>query len=268
MIKNVFIILILALLSSCSGDTVTNEFNNANDPGNTGGNGGGNDGGGSSPPEIYISSISGASVTDPSENVTIFVSYDANDRVSSMSDGEGAVTFVYIDGELTNVAGEGDIFNVEELYGSPYDAFEAGEVLQYDNNGNPTLISFMEEEYDYDTDTYTTVYYTAEIYYDTSKPNPYFYTLQAAGVIDVLDDVQLNFSMNPQSPEIVQARLLFPLNNITRIVYKDEANVVLSQILVDYVYNADNHPITATVTGTIPSDNETGIYTLTYTYRQ
>ena len=250
------LILVLVLITSCSEDSVTDEFNDANN----------NDNG--TVASKLITKITGTSVQNPTENISIFVSYDANDRVSSVSDGTDASVLVYNNGNLSTITSTGETpFNVEELFVSPYDAFEAGQVSEYDNNGNPIKLTFLEEEYDYNTGTYYTVEYTAEISYD-SEPNPYFYTLQAAGIIEVLDDVELNFSLDQQSPEIVQARALFPLNNIKRIIYKDENNIVLLEIAVDYVYNDVDHPITATVTTTLPADNEINVYTLAYTYKE
>lgn len=251
--KSMLLILIFALLAGCNNDSVTNEFNDAN----------GNDltPNGSTLSKL-ITKISGVSAQDANENKTVIVSYDANDRVSSVSDGESVNVFVYNNGNLSKITGDAEPFDVEELYGSPFDAFETGEVDEYDNNGNPIRISFPVEDIELGELTFT-----AEVFYDQA-PNPYFYTLKAAGIIDVLDDVSLNFSINPLVTEIVQARMLFPLNNINRIVYKDNDSVVLYEILVDYVYNDVNHPISATVTVTSLADNEITIYILTYTYKQ
>lgn len=249
------LLLLIMLLASCSDETLTDEFNDANGNDNENNSG------------VLITKVEVVSIQDPLENQIVFINYDGDDRVSSVSNGGESSVLVYNNGELTNVTNQGETLNVEELYNSPYDAFETGQVLEYDNNGNPIKVMFFEEEYDENTNTYSQVEYTAEFYYD-DEPNPYFYTLDAAGVIDVLDDVQLNFSINPQSPDLVQARMLFPLNNINRIVYKDEFSAVLFEILADYVYNDDNHPSTATVTGTDAVNNETSVYTVAYTYKQ
>jgi len=249
------LLLLIMLLASCSDETLTDEFNDANGNDNENNSG------------VLITKVEVVSIQDPLENQIVFINYDGDDRVSSVSNGGESSVLVYNNGELTNVTNQGETLNVEELYNSPYDAFETGQVLEYDNNGNPIKVMFFEEEYDENTNTYSQVEYTAEFYYD-DEPNPYFYTLDAAGVIDVLDDVQLNFSINPQSPDLVQARMLFPLNNINRIVYKDEFSAVLFEILADYVYNDDNHPSTATVTGSDAVNNETSVYTVAYTYKQ
>lgn len=222
----------------------------------------------------YIETIAIESGQDPMENTTITVNYDANDRVSSITDGTDSSIFVYNNNELTNVSGQGDNLNIEELYESPYNAFETGEVTEYDNNGNPKTITFFEYEYDYINGVDLELEYTAEITYD-ANPNPYFYTLKAAGVIAVLDNVDLNLTMNASSEEVVQARLLFPLNNIVRITYKDEEGNVVYDIDADYVYNSVNYPVSGTVTATHYDEDYfgnpetiTSIYSATYTYRE
>lgn len=253
--KIFFLLLASSIITGCSTETVTQEFNDANGENNN------------PDPEIYISKLEINSIQSPENNTTIFISYDTNGRVNNISDGTDAAVLVYDNGSLSQVSDAEGTFNIEELYGSPYDAFETGQVLDNDNNGNPIEVVFFEEEYDFDTNTYYTVEYTAEISY-ANKPNPYFYTLEAAGAIEVLDGVQLNFSLNPQVPEIVQARMLFPVNNIEQIIYRDYNNVVKYEILADYVYNDDDHPTSATITGTSFPENETSVYTIEYTYLQ
>lgn len=255
--KHIISILVFGLLASCSGDSVTNEFYDANDPDTNGTNS-----------EVLITKLTATPVEDISNSTSIYINYDANDRVTSISDGEGAVTLVYSDGKLSNIASSDGTFNIEELYGSPYDAFEVGQVMDYDSNNNPILLSFPVEEWDDETYTYDIVFYTVEIYYDTTKPNPYFYTLEAAGVITVLDEVELNFSSNTQAPELLDARMLFPYNIMKRMVYKDGNNVVAFELEADYVFNTSNHPITGTITASSPTENETSVVTLEYTYKQ
>ncbi|WP_299128609.1 hypothetical protein [uncultured Winogradskyella sp.] len=247
----------LLTLASCS-DSASDEFEDSNPDGVA----------------RYIETIETVSAQDASENATITVNYDGNGRVSSITDGEESSLFIYSNNQLTNISGQGDNFNIEELYQSPYDAFETGVVNEYVNN-NPVNITFYEYEYDFMSNTEVEVEYTAEITYD-SQPNPYFYTLDAAGLVDVMDNVDLNFSMNPSSPEIIQARALFPVNNISGITYRDEDGTVVYEIEADYVYNSDNYPTSGTVTATYYEEDdyngetytETSIYSLSYTYRE
>ncbi|WP_452220555.1 hypothetical protein [Lacinutrix salivirga] len=243
-------LLMVAVFTSCD-DSTSEEFNN-NNPNAV---------------EKLITSIAMVSAQDMTENTTITINYNENNRVTSATDGQETSLFVYDNGDLTNITGQGDTFNIEELYESPYDAFETGEVEEYDANGNPKTIRFFEEEYDFNTNTYTTLEYTAEVSYD-SQPNPYFYTLEAAGLIDVMDDVDLNFSMNPSAPEIVQARALFPSKNIKEIIYKDSEGNIEYEIKADYNYNSANYPTSATITGESVQDEEINVYSLTYSYME
>ena len=250
--KSLIILLSLSLFTlSCSEDSVTDEFDNAN--GNV--------------QEKLIESISIISAQDSQENKNISLSYTSDGLLNTISDGVETSIFVYDDNDnLSNITGGGnDNLNIEELYESPYDAFETGEVIQYDDNGNPKEIEFYEEEYDYNTDSYFTKIYTAEISYDNTH-NPYFYTLEAGGIIEVLDDVQLNFSMNPQIPEIVQARLLFPVNNPSQLIYKNEEGEIIYTINVNYSYDNENYPTSATVTAVSIQDSEQSTYSAIYQY--
>ena len=250
--KSLIILLSLSLFTlSCSEDSVADEFDNAN--GNV--------------QEKLIESISIISAQDSQENKNISLSYTSDGLLNTISDGIETSIFVYDDNDnLSNITGGGnDNLNIEELYESPYDAFETGEVIQYDDNGNPKKIEFYEEEYNYNTDSYYTKIYTAEISYDNTH-NPYFYTLEAGGIIEVLDDVQLNFSMNPQIPEIVQARLLFPVNNPSQLIYKNEEGEIIYTINVNYSYDNENYPTSATVTAVSVQDSEQSTYSAIYQY--
>ncbi len=242
---------VLAVFMSCSEDSATEEFNQANQNASV----------------KLITNLSVVSAQDASENQSVTINYNGNNQVANITDGVETSILVYDNDNLTNVTGEGETLNVEELYESPYDAFETGEVLQYDSNMNPVSIRFLEEEFDFVANTMSVVEYFAEIEYDAT-PNPFFYTLEAAGIIDVLDNVDLNFSMDVQAPEIVQARLLLPTNNIKKITYKDEDLTPIYQIVANYVYDAQNYPSTGTVTSTDLEDDSISVYTTTFTYME
>lgn len=253
-------ILSLALLgfTSCGDDSTTDDFMDGN------------------PDAVarLITSISVVSAQDASENTTITVNYDTNNRVTSVTDGEESAILAYENDDLANVASDGENFAVEELYESPYDAFETGEVINYNSDGNPVDLRFFETEYDWETNSDITTEYRAEIQYD-NKPNPYFYTIQAAGGIEIMDNVELNFSANPAAPEIVQARMLFPSKNIKKIIYSDLDGNILAEVVADFVYNSDNYPTSGTITSTDYTDDEgegeeeedeVNIFSITYTY--
>lgn len=242
------------LFMSCS-DSTSDEFNNIN----------------GDVKEKQIKQVSVVSTEYPADDIHLFLAYNEDDRLTSISSGEGTTTFNYEGNKLSNVGGDdSDAFNIEELYKSPYDAFGTGHVTEYDDNGNPSIIKFYEEEYNYETQSYEPLEFTAEVSYDDVH-NPYYYTLKSAGIIEILDKVELDFGATSQSSKIVKARLLFPVNNPSKIVYKNELGVAVYQIVVDYVYDQDNYPISATVVETsFDSDDEDEIYTFNsnYIYRQ
>jgi len=234
---------------SCSEESVTDEFQDAN--GNV--------------EEKLIRSVSYVSPEHPEDNITVNFSYNNDGSLSTVSDGTYTSIFLYEDNELNTITGSNDNLTMEELYQSPYDAFEIGQVVSYDENGNPEVIEFFEEEYDSDFGDYITKVYTATLDYDDA-PNPFYYTTKAAGLIDVLDDVQLNFSLTPQSPEIVQARLLYPVNNLSQIIYKNEEGETIYSINANYDYDEDNYPTSATITAVSVLDSDQVIVSVVFTY--
>ncbi|WP_460220550.1 hypothetical protein [Psychroserpens sp. MEBiC05023] len=249
--------LIAILMSSCGDDSTTDDFMDGN------------------PDAVarLITSISVVSAQDASENSTLTINYDGDNRVTSITDGEDSAILAYENDDLANIASDGENFAIEELYESPYDAFETGEVINYNTDNNPVDLRFFETEYDWDTNMDVTVEYRAEIQYD-NKPNPYFYTIQAAGGIEIMDNVELNFSANPSAPEIVQARLLFPSKNIKKIIYKELDGTIIADVVADFVYNSDDYPTSGTITVTNydvgeeegEEEDEVNIYSITYTY--
>lgn len=238
---------------SCSNDSASDDFNNVN----------------GDVKEKLVESVSVRSTEYPEDNMNFTLLYNTNGSLSTIREGDHSTVFVYENDQLANIAGPGDNLTIEDLYESPYDAFETGEVLEYDENRNPKKILFYQEEYDYAIQDYVMNEYTAEVTYDDTH-NPYFYTLEAAGIISVLDRVQLNFSMNPQAPEIVQARMLFPVNNPSQIVYKNEIGQTIHTLIVTYTYDADNYPTSATAVSTSleEDDSEQFTYTSTFEYKE
>lgn len=208
----------------------------------------------------YITHVNVTSSNIADEPGHLTVVYDANGRVTSASDGEETSVFAYQNGSLANISGTNDVLTTSELFANPYNGYEYGEVLDYDNNGNPVEVRL----FDKDWEGTIIAEYTATITYD-QKPNTFYATLEAAVIIDVLADVDLNFSATPQSEELIKAKMLLPKNNPTKIVVKDDAGQVVSQVVADYVYNG-NYPTTATFTQT--GNGETYLYTATYTYKQ
>ncbi|VXB47547.1 hypothetical protein [Maribacter litoralis] len=211
-----------------------------------------------------ISSINVGSAENSDDNTSIIFSYNSEQQLNSIFDGTETTNFIYEDGDLSNVSGNVDNGNVEELYDSPYDAFETGQVEEYDDNGNPSVIKFIEYDYDYMTGEEEVVYYTAEISYD-DKPNPFYKTAEAAGLIDVMDQIRLNFAPAPQAEEIVRAKALFPNNNPSQVLYKNEEGEIEYTINMSYTYDGD-YPTTATVSTVSEYSDENETYVTTFTY--
>ncbi|MEP3372583.1 MAG: hypothetical protein ABJL43_12730 [Maribacter dokdonensis] len=211
-----------------------------------------------------ISSIDVASAENSDDSSSIIFSYNNELQLNSIFDGTETTNFIYEDGDLSNVSGNVDNGNVEELYDSPYDAFETGQVEEYDENGNPSVIKFIEYDYDYMTGEEELVYYTAEISYD-DKPNPFYKTAEAAGLIDVMDQIRLNFAAAPQAEEIVRAKALFPNNNPSQVLYKNEEGEIEYTINMSYTYDGD-YPTTATVSTVSEHSDENETYVTTFSY--
>lgn len=190
------------------------------------------------------------------------VSYDNSGKVISASDGESAKYFTYDqNGNLNKISGGGSNLLTDEVLGTIHDAYEIGDVLQNDNNGNPTVIELY--EYDYWGDRIT---HTAHLTYD-DKPFTFYYTLDAAGIIKVLNDTRLNFNHNPAaSPEIIMAKLLLPVNNPTGALIKDENNQEVGSINVNYTYGEDKYPTSASVI-VIDEAGYVKNYNVTYEYK-
>jgi hypothetical protein len=231
-------VLMAVFMSSCT-DSASDEFDDANENAKA----------------RYIKTITSSSLADGSSTATI--NYDASGKVTSMSDGDGTSTFVYENNNLTNVTG-GDPLVISQFYQAPYQAYDVGQVLEYDAKGNPTKIKLFNENINGVKEEFS-----ANVTYDTA-PNCFFHTLKAAGIIDVLDKVKLNLNMQSMPQQIVQAKVLLPVNNPIGVVIKNAQNVILSTTSTSYVYNSSNYPTSAVATTTEGSKIVTTNFTFTY----
>ncbi|WP_321826044.1 hypothetical protein [Maribacter dokdonensis] len=247
-IKHLLLFSSVAILNFSCDDSTSDEFEEVNGKVET----------------KLISSIDVASAENSDDSSSIIFSYNSELQLNSIFDGTETTNFIYEDGDLSNVSGNVDNGNVEELYESPYDAFETGQVEEYDENGNPSVIKFIEYDYDYMTGEEEVVYYTAEISYD-DKPNPFYKTAEAAGLIDVMDQIRLNFAAAPQAEEIVRAKALFPNNNPSQVLYKNEEGEIEYTINMSYTYDGD-YPTTATVSTVSEYSDENETYVTTFSY--
>lgn len=244
--KNKFLsaIAVLTMMAFASCSDSSDDFNNAN--GNSA--------------KKYITSVDFVNSEDADGSRELTISYDANGRVTSATDGFETSQFAYSGGNLSAISGSSNPLVISDIM-SPYPAYEVGDVLDYDSAGNPIKVKLYERDYD------GTILeeYTGTISYD-AKPNPYFYTLEAAGIIKVLNEINLNFSMAPAAPDLVMAKMLLPVNNPSKIEIKYMSGAHKGRVVADYVYDNDNYPTSATFTET-SEDNSTHIYAATYEYR-
>src|SRR5699024_4074709 len=171
-------------------------------------------------------------IVDRRTNESILsVNYDGDGRVTSASSGNDTKYFAYDNnGNLNRVSGGGDNIITSEIINEIHKAYEIGDVLQYDNNGNPTVLELYDEDYYGNLEILT-----AELSYD-DKPFTFYYTFDAAGIIDILYDVRLQFYA-PQ--EIIMAKKLLPVNNPVKAIIKDSYNQETFMITVNYNYDED-----------------------------
>ncbi|PTN04254.1 RHS repeat domain-containing protein [Mangrovibacterium marinum] len=192
------------------------------------------------------------------EDVTLQFNYDGQKRLTSITDGDGSRFFNYdSESNLTSITGSDETFEISELYEAPYDAFEEGNVQEYDDNGNPSKLEIFESS-DYNDEEEMLI---AELSY-AAKPNPFYYTLKAGGIIDVLNDVELDFGST--SPSIVKAYKLLPYNNIESIIIKDMNGLVQAEVHFDTTYDQDGYATSTTVQYLDGDDTDTSYITYSY----
>jgi len=250
---NIFFLIVftISIVISCSKESVSDDFEEVN----------------GDVAVKLMESISVSDTEDSSENTTVTMYYTNDGKLNTISNGSETNVFVYDnDNKLTRITSDGDNLNMEELYESPYDAFDTGEVVEYDDNNNPKKIEFLIEECidDYWCDEYEVKIYTAELSYDDAH-NPFYHTFSAGGIIDVLDNVELNFGSS-QSPEIVKVKDLFPMNNLSQIIYKNEEGEPLVSLNINFSYDDENYPTSATITAVDIEESEQSVSSVIFTY--
>lgn len=249
--KFFLIIFSISILTSCNEESVSDDFEEVN----------------GDVAVKLMESISVSDAEDSSDYTTVTMYYTNDGKLNTISDGSETTVFVYDnDNKLTRITSDGDNLNMEELYESPYDAFDTGEVVEYDDNNNPKKIEFLVEECidDYWCDEYEVKIYTAELSYDDAH-NPFYHTFNAGGIIDVLDNVELNFGSS-QSPEIVKVKDLFPMNNLSQIIYKNEEGEPLVSLNINFSYDDENYPTSATITAVDIEESEQSVSSVIFTY--
>lgn len=203
----------------------------------------------------YITRI----ITQTGNDITISkVVYNNEDKVISASSGDETRYFSYNDnGRLEKISGGGNNIFTSEVISEIYDAYEIGDVLEFDQKGNPTVLKL------YDTDYYgNQIINMAYLSYD-EKPFTFYYTMDAAGIIDVLYDVKLKFIA---PPEVVMAKKLLPVNNPVKAIIKNNSDQEIGSISVNYNYDEDNYPKSASVVS-IDNEGYAESYDVTYEYK-
>ncbi|HAW51542.1 MAG TPA: hypothetical protein DCX54_04310 [Flavobacteriales bacterium] len=230
----------LVVLFGCRKNTIEEQFIAANEP----------------IAKKYLSHFQVFSDNNTFDNVTYVINYDSDNRVSSITDGsESGFTQYDESNELSTVSDKNGTFDMSELYKAPYNAFEEGEVTKYDSKLNPIKILVYEDGYGSDI-------LVGSIGYDPN-PNPFFYTFKAAGLLAVLERVNLYFE--PTNQNITKARQLLPYNNISSMIFKDVNGATKYEAQVSYNYDADLYPTSANMMVITPT--ETTSITLVYSYR-
>lgn len=238
--KAVFLSLLLSsiLFYSCS-ETFEEEFFEANVTIN----------------QKYLKSLQIIDHKDESQNMRYIISYDEKIKISSISDGTLTEYFSYDESNaLVKASLNRKVFNINDLYQAPYDAFETGNVNSYDAKGNPVEIEVYKKGFGSER-------LTGIIEYD-QNPNPFFYTLKAGGVIDMLDKV--NLYMGNPDPYTIKARQLLPYNSIVGMTYIDIDGKIKHEVAIDYTYNEIGYPEKAIVHTSTPEGSFT--HTLIYEY--
>lgn len=235
----------LLAFASCSDDS-SDEFENAN----------------GDVAKKYITNLNYSDLSSPENSKNYTVTYDADGKVTKASNGTETSLFTYSGSDLQKISDSNDVLAMTELTQPHHKAYEVGEVLVYDAKGNPVKLRAFDRYYDGSISEE----YIVEITYD-DKPNPFFYTLEAAGIIKVLDNVNLNFSMTPQAEQLVKAKLLLPLNNPQKVVVRHLDGTVKSQVTTSYVYGNDKYPTSATFTEVNENESGSDIFTVVYSYK-
>lgn len=202
--------------------------------------------------EKYLKKVEIVSDEDGLEGSNTF-NYNSVNKLSSITNGKESQFFNYSENDaLISITGS-ENFYMDELDGTPVKAYEWGNVLKYDDKRNPTKIELLEDNNDV---------YIANISYD-DKPNPYFYTIKAAGLIDILDDIYLDFGYVPQ--ELQKARELIPYNYFSSIIIKNVQGQTIAEVQFDNTYDDDDYLTISNVL--VLSDDETSSTYFRYFYK-
>ena len=75
----------------------------------------------------------------------------------------------------------------------------------------------------------------------------------------------MNFGSS-QSQEIVKVKDLFPMNNLSQIIYKNEEGDPLGSLNINFSYDDENYPTSATITAVDIEESEQSVSSVIFTY--
>lgn len=199
----------------------------------------------------------------------VILNYNNNGKIVSYTDGREIGILSYDNnGELAYISGDGDQLIMDEVFSEIHDAYELGKVLRYDAKGNPIELELKDSHWEWDEVNYD-YHEVIEINkaYITYDDKPYFMynTLDAAGIIRALDKTRLNFNLNITAQDLIIAKTLLPVNNVSKIEVKDSNNRLMQKITLSYDYSSDNYP--ASIFMTSVADGEVEAKTINITYK-
>lgn len=202
----------------------------------------------------YLATITGYNVNDPSDKTITAFNYSDKNKLVSLNMYEvgyenEADTFDFIygkDGRLEQATDGYKPLLVSTGLGFKDEAYKIGKVVAYDSNANPAKLQVYYDEYNEKTHKNETKQGTVTIKYD-NKPFFAFHTLRAAGVIQALDGVKLNFNAPTEAPQLKLAKELLPNTNPINVVFYLEDGTELTNSTITYTYDNEGYPTEFTV---------------------
>lgn len=206
----------------------------------------------------YITKISGHELSDTNYQSIVHFTYDERNRMVNMissqlkdgvEDDFETNSFSYEQsGKLDKVSSGNTETLVSTILPNKDEAYKIGKVLAYDSYLNPSKLMFFYDEFLGKGNT-VVKQGTVDIKYD-DKPFFAFHTFRAAGIIQALDGIKLNFASPTQAPQLKLAKEIMPNTNPIEITYKNEEGVVLSHINITINYDTENYPVSSEVRNT------------------
>lgn len=192
---------------------------------------------------------------DKEEDKTFNLSYAADGKLTSIEyikRKKGGSIFENSKGDIAygsnkkveKITTPKEVILIKDLLVYQNSAYKYGKVLKYDNKKNPSEILAYNKEIEE---------YVIKITYD-DKPFFGFHTLRAAGVIDLLDGVELNLASPSVPAELKMAKELLPNNNPIAYTYTNKDGIVLDDLKITYSYDENNYPTKTVLKGTRQMD--------------